>query len=516
MSVANVLRSPWAVWISALVLPPFGLYLLWKRRSVALWWKLCASALILIWMPLGLWTAARAARVLGIPIERDGSGRIAILSVRPGESHYQRLEENRKQQRTQPVETAAAVPPPPPAVAAKPEPSKAATASKGSAYWTDFRGPGRDGHYRQGPILTQWPQIGLKILWQQPVGGGYASFVIAHGKAFTIEQRRGQEVAAAYDAETGRELWTNAWDGAFDESMGGPGPRATPTWHEGKLYALGAEGELRCLDAETGKVIWRKNILEDNGAKNLGWAMSASPLVVDDKLITLPGGRAGNSVVAYHKLSGEPVWKSLSDQAAYVSPVLVTVAGRRQVIVVTADRMAGLEPGDGHLLWEYPWKTQYDVNSAQPLVVGDNRVFISSGYGHGAAVVELQPEGEKFAVKPIWSNTRMKNKFTSSVLHEGHIYGLDESILACIDAQTGELKWKGGRYGFGQLVLASGHLIVTTETGDVVLVKATPEKHEELATFPALNGKTWNHPAIADGRLFVRNTTEMACFRIAP
>jgi outer membrane protein assembly factor BamB len=323
-----------------------------------------------------------------------------------------------------------------------------------------------------------------------------------------------KEVVAAYSLDYGREQWIHGWDAFFQESMGGDGPRATPTWHEGRLYALGAAGEFRCLDARSGKRIWSHNILSDNQAENLTWGMAASPLVVDDKVIVLPGGTGGKSVVAYDRLTGIPVWKVLDDRQAYTSPQLVTLAGRRQVLVVSARRAMGLTVEEGTLLWEYPWTTEYDINSAQPIVIGENRFFISAGYDHGAALVEIIPKGDLYEARTVWQNNRMKNKFSSSVLHEGYIYGFDESILACIDAATGLLKWKGGRYGFGQLLLASGHLVITSETGDVVLVKATPEMHEEIARFPAISGKTWNVPALAHGRLIVRNSTEMACFRI--
>jgi outer membrane protein assembly factor BamB len=238
--------------------------------------------------------------------------------------------------------------------------------------------------------------------------------------------------------------------------MGGDGPRATPTWHEGRLYAQGAEGELRCLEAATGKVVWSKNILADNGASNLTWGMAAAPLIVDEKLIVQPGGSGGKSVVAYHKFTGAAIWKALDDKQAYTSPMLVTLGGRRQIITVTAGRAVGLTPEDGAPLWEYPWVTEYDVNASQPIVTGPNRVFISTGYGHGAAVLELQPAGKTFTVRVVWQNTRMKNKFNPSVLHEGHIFGLDEGILACLDVETGQQKWKGGRYGYGQLLLAGG------------------------------------------------------------
>src|SRR5688572_1395835 len=390
--------------------------------------------------------------------------------------------------------------------------------------WSDFRGPNRDGRYTAAPIRTSWPKEGLRRLWKQPIGGGYASFVVADGRAFTIEQRREQEVVAAYDVQTGRELWTNAWNASFEESMGGDGPRATPTYHDGRIYALGAEGELRVLDAAKGTLVWRRNILSDNGAYNVSWGMSASPLIVDDTVVVLPGGTRGSSVVAYRKATGDPVWKALNDEASYTSPMLVTIGGVRQLLVVTATRVVGLTPDKGTLLWEYPWSTFNGINVAQPIVFthnGRDRIFMSASYGHGAAVFELSPSSlsgpggaERFQARTVWENERMKNKFTSSVLHNGHIYGLDQSILASDNAETGEQNWKGGRYGYGQLVLAGDHLVVLTEDGDVVLVNATPARHEEIARFSAIEGKSWNHPVIADGKLLVRNIQEMAAFEI--
>ena len=354
----------------------------------------------------------------------------------------------------------------------------------------------------------------MKPLWRQPIGGGYASFVVADGHAFTIEQRRQQEVVTAYNVVSGRELWAHGWDASFREALGGDGPRACPTWHDGRVYALGAAGELRSLDAETGKRIWSRNILSDNGAQNLQWGMAAAPLVVDGKVIVLPGGSAGKSVVAYDERTGEPAWKVLDDVQAYTSPMLVSLAGKRQILVVSARRILGLNVEDGSLIWEYPWVTGMDISVAQPIVIGENRVFISASYGHGAAVIEVAPADKGFRAQQVWANGRIKNKFSTSVLYEGYLYGLDEAILACMDAATGELKWKGGRYGYGQVLLASGHLVLTTEEGDVVLVKATPERHEELARFTAISGKTWNVPAISDGYLLVRNAQEMAGFRI--
>lgn len=433
------------------------------------------------------------------------------------EAQYDRVEQHRQQQAAAaPPAAAAATATPVVQPSASPSPGAGALASPATASrnsWTNFRGLRRDGKYDQ-TISTSWPANGLPVLWKQPVGIGFSSFAIADGKAYTIEQRRRQEVVAAYDVTTGREVWTQAWNAEYNDSTG-DGPRSTPTWDQGRLYVLGATGELKCLDANNGSVIWAKNILSENQASNLQWAQAASPLIVDDKVIVLPGGGGGKSVVAYNKMTGAPVWKALDDRQAYVSPMLVELGGRRQIVVVSSLRVVGLTPENGALLWSYPWDTDMGINVSQPIVVDSNRFFISSGYGKGAALVELKPNGNTFSATTIWENTNMKNKFNSSVLHNGYVYGLDEQILVCLDVNTGERKWKEGRFGFGQVILASGHLIITHgDTGEVVLVKATPEKYTEVARFAALEGRTWNYPAIADGRLLVRNSTEMAAFNI--
>ena len=434
--------------------------------------------------------------VFGMGLELTGGRQPRFVFDDP-EEHYSDLEENRSQHYSRLLPAA---------------PVEDAFTDSGAPYWTDFRGPARDGRYAQSRIRTDWPADGLTPLWHQPIGGGYASFAIAEGRAFTIEQRRDQEVVTAYDVLTGRELWNHAWSSHFQESMGGPGPRATPTWHNGRVYALGATGFLWSLDAATGDVIWERNILEDSQGTNLTWAMSSSPLVVDDRLIVQPGGPNGWSVVAYDLDTAEVVWHALDDVQSYTSPMSVTLAGEQQVLIVTADRVAGLEADDGRLLWEHPWSPSTVPNIAQPILVGDNQLFLSASYGHGATLIELVPQEGGIVVETVWRNNRMKNRFSSSVLHDGYIYGLDESILACIDASTGELQWKGGRYGYGQLLLAGDHLVVLTEDGELVLVYATPDGHDEVASTTAIEGKTWNVPALADGRLFVRNAREMAAF----
>lgn len=465
---------------------------------------------------VALVATAAVMYALGGRLYMDGGGSLHIGFPESPVAHEQTVEQHRKAQESAAFTDATAAPPIAPIAAAEPRADSSAGAPSAAATtagdWTNFRGPARDGVYRGPRLLATWPVAGLKPVWKQPVGEGYASFVIAGGRAFTIEQRGEREVVAAYDVGTGRQIWTNTWTAAFREFMGGDGPRATPTFADGLLYALGAQGELRCIEAATGRVVWRTNILDDAGAGNVQWGMSAAPLLVDDTVVVHPGGPDGKSVVAYNKRTGAKVWSSQNDAAGYASPILATIAGVRQIVVFSATRLMGLEPEDGSFLWDYPWRTQADINASQPLLIGDNRVFLSSGYGVGAAVLELSREGSAFKVREVWRNTKIKNRFNSSVLKDGYIYGFDESIMACVDAATGDLKWKGGRYGYGQLLLSGDQLVVLTEDGELVLVRATPDGHQELARFEAISGKTWNHPAITDGLLLVRNLREMAAF----
>lgn len=441
----------------------------------------------------------------GLRIVLDGGLGMHLAFTQSPDKRAAEIEKHREAQRAQ----APAVPPSPQPDAPAPAPIEATISSSTlapSTHWTSFRGPDRDGHYRQQQVRTDWG-ASLAPLWKQPVGSGYASFVVAEGRAFTIEQRGSRELAAAYDLMTGRELWTSAWNARFQSGMGGDGPRSTPTWHDGRLYAFGGTGELRALDAATGQTIWRTDVLADARADNLEHGASASPLIVDNTVVVLAGGDNGQSIVAYDRLTGTRTWGALDDRASYSSPMLVTLAGVRQILTFTQRRLVGLAPDNGKLLWELPW----NGNVAQPLITAPDRVFISTE--GDAAMIQLSAGADgTLGARELWRTTRMNAKFTSPVLHDGFIYGLDEAILSCIDATTGDPKWKGGRYGYGQVMLASGYLIVLTEEGELALVRADPTAHQEITRFPAIAGQTWNHPAISDGILLIRNAEEMAAF----
>jgi outer membrane protein assembly factor BamB len=482
--------------LASLLFPPLGLVLLWRSEPALVGRRILGT------VGIGLYSALYAGGIVALLVHFTGlelewrGGFPPVLTWHKTNPNYDAVEANRRMQSKIPAQTQVPV---------------------AQVDWSGFRGPHRDGHYDGVPIATNWPADGLRPLWKQPIGGGYASFAIAGGRAFTIEQRREQEAVTAYDVESGRELWAAAYPAAFDESMGGAGPRATPFFDEGRVYSLGAMGDLLCLDAASGRVIWKVNILTDNQAALPYYGVAGSPLVVQDKVIVQVGGSKGRSVAAYDKLTGKRLWRALDDPAAYSSPMLAELAGQEQLLVVTDHRAVGLQVKDGALLWMTPWiVNEHNRNNAQPVLLATNRFLLSAGYGTGSEAVEVSRISAGFEAKPIWHNTRLKNKFTSSVFWHGFVYGLDEDILVCLDAQTGERKWKDGRYGYGQLVVADGYLIVLSGEGQLALVKASPDHYEELAHFQAIDGKTWNHPALFGGKILVRNAVQMACFDLRP
>ena len=429
--------------------------------------------------------------------------RLAFRSWARDEPDFDALEEHRAAQRTPQVADATRT-------ASEPEPA--------APYWTDYRGPGRLGEYSESLLAWDWPKDGPPLLWRQPVGASYSSVVVAHGLAFTMEQRRAGEAVAAYDVETGREVWVHSWDYRFYESLSKEGPRGTPVLAGERLFAMGAGGDLWCLDSRTGEVLWQRGVLADAEAENLFYGLAATPLVVGDRLIVLSGEPDANGAgaLAYALDSGEPLWRSLPEKMAYASPVRATLLGRDQVLILTASRLVGIDPSDGVELWSFPWEVSNELTCTQPVVVAEDRVLLSSGYGKGAALVVLESEGGAVSARREWRSGRFKMRFNEPVRRDGHVYGLDEGVLACLDLATGERVWRGERYGYGQLLLAGDRLLILGDEGDVIAVAATPEAFTELARFHAIDGLTMNVPALADGRLFVRNDRELACFDLRP
>ncbi len=382
--------------------------------------------------------------------------------------------------------------------------------------WPGFRGPRRDGVVRGVTLRTDWDERPPKRLWRHAVGLGWCSFAVADGLAFTLEQRGQDEVTVCYQVDTGKQVWAHHTTARFSEVLGGDGPRATPLIHDGRVYSLGAEGHLNCLDAATGQLVWSRNILKDAGARNLQWGMAASPLAYKHWVIVVPGGRDGRQVIAYDCRTGEIAWTAGSRRAAYSAPRVETVNGVTELLVFGGDGLSGFDPETGRELWFIPWPTNQGINVAQPILYQDKALLIGSGYGRGTACFDLVWEDGVWKPKQParWHTTQLKLKFNDAVLKGDFVYGLDEGILACLDVRTGKRRWKHGRFGYGQLLLVGDCLLVQAEDGAVVLVEATPERFREVARFQAIEGKTWNHPVLWRGRLLVRNSEEAACYSV--
>jgi outer membrane protein assembly factor BamB len=399
-----------------------------------------------------------------------------------------------------------------PAAAAKLPAAPAAPET--GAGWPGFRGPHRDGVVPGVRIETDWARTPPVQLWRRPIGPGWSSFAVRGDLLYTQEQRGPDEVVACYNATTGKPVWTHRDAVRFWESNAGAGPRATPTLGNGRVYTFGATGILNALDANNGAVVWSRNAASDTGMKTPGWGFASSPLVVDDVVIVAAAGK----LAAYDPATGKPRWFGPNGGDGYSSPQLFTIDGVAQVLLMSGHGATSVAPADGTVLWEYPWPS--DTRIVQPALTSDGDVLMiamtaAGGTGTRRMAVAHGPGGWTLAER--WTSPGLKPYFNDFVVHDGHAFGFDGSILACIDLKDGKRMWKGGRYGNGQLVLLPDQdvLLVLSEDGELALVGATADQFKELARFPAIEGKTWNHPALAGDVLLVRNGQEMAAFRLA-
>lgn len=379
--------------------------------------------------------------------------------------------------------------------------------------WPQWRGPNRDGISEETGLLKTWPANGPKVLWRAGSGEGYSGLSVAQGRLFTILGQSGNEIAIALDAKTGREIWRTAIDRIFHNDQGS-GPRSTPTVDGELVYVLSARGKLAALNTKDGKKIWERNLVSEYGGRVPTWGVSVSPLVEGNMLLVDVGGNSGHSVMAFNKATGAVIWKSESDVPGYSAPIAVTVNGVRQVLVFTGSALVSFAPADGKLFWRYPWQTSYNVNAATPVFIPNDRVFISSGYGKGAALLQMQTAGNKVSVREVWKSREMKNHFSSSILHQNHLYGFDDAFLTCLEVATGEPKWQQRGFQKGSLLFADGHLIVLGERGNLALVEATPAGYKEKAAHQILQGKCWTAPTLANGVLYLRNQSEMLAVEV--
>ena len=378
--------------------------------------------------------------------------------------------------------------------------------------WPSFRGPKRDGSVPGVRIESDWTKSAPVQMWRRPIGPAWSSFAVHGSHIYTQEQRGEDEIVSCYDLTTGTPVWRHRDKARFWESNAGAGPRATPTFSNGRVYALGATGLVNALDARNGAVVWSRNAQSDTGAELPLWAFAGSPLVFGDIVIVATSG----SLAAYDIADGKLRWTAKSGGGGYSSPQLEIIDGTPQVLLLNGHGVISVSPRDGKELWKHEWNSDGIV---QPAVIEGRDVLMGSGSG-GAEVgirrVSVAPGSSGWTVQERWTSTGLKPYFNDFVVHKGHAYGFDGSILSSIDLADGKRKWKGGRYGQGQMILLPDQdlLLLIGEEGELALVRAAPDKFTELARSPGIDGKTWNHPVLIGDILLVRNSEEMAAFRL--
>jgi outer membrane protein assembly factor BamB len=388
---------------------------------------------------------------------------------------------------------------------------EAADSARLTNSYPQFLGPSRDGKLTGPSLERDWKKSPPQELWRHAVGSAWSGFAIKGNRAITQEQRGEEEMIICYDVMSGSELWSHADKSRYATTIAGEGPRATPTIASNRVYSLGGAGMLNCLDLGTGKRIWGKDTLAAPGAKLPEWGVACSPLVNGRAVIVTVGGR-GHALVAYDRDSGAVLWAGGQDETHWSSPVRATLAGVPQILVFS-ENVSSYDEQTGKTLWQYPWRNSYP-HVTVPLVLASNRVLVSQGYGTGSELLEVSQSGRHWRAQRIWKSIRMKSKFANLIHVGGYVYGLDDGALACIDANTGDLKWKGDRYGHGQMILVGDLLLLTAENGDIVLLEPNSIEQRELARFKVFNAKTWNPPALAGDLLVVRNDREAACLRL--
>jgi outer membrane protein assembly factor BamB len=378
------------------------------------------------------------------------------------------------------------------------------------ADWPQWRGPNRDGISSETGLLSTWPSGGPKIVWKTSgLGVGYSSFSIVGGRMYTQGQRGKQEFVLALDVKTGNKLWESVASRDFENDRGS-GPRGTPTFDNGKLYAMTGEGTVVCLDAATGKIIWQIDSVKKFGGSVPHWGYSESPLIDGDRVIVMPGGR-GASLVSLDKKTGEVQWKTGDDHAGYSSAILADVSGSKQVIVLSGQSAFGVQESTGELLWRYGKVANNVANIATP-IYHDGAVFLSSAYDTGCALLKLNPKG----MQEVYFNRDMMNHYSSSILLDGVLYGYSNALLTAMDFKTGKQLWRNRSVGKGSVTYAEKHLYALGEDGMVGLIEATPDAYKEVSRFEYQKGSlpSWSPLVISDGRMYLRDQDNLTSYDI--
>lgn len=399
--------------------------------------------------------------------------------------------------------------------------------------WPQYRGSKLDGISKE-PVLRVWPAGGLTQSWRTPLSDGFSSFSTGGGKAFTLVARTIdgvlRDTVVALNGETGKELWAypiapSKYDGGGNDgtqdNRGGDGPRSTPAYSDGHVYALSGGLQLVCVHAESGRLVWTRDLITQHAGKNISWQNAASP-VMDGDLIFVAGGGPGQALLAIHKKSGQPAWQGQDDRMTHATPAVATILGQKQVIFFTQSGLVSLDTKSGTLLWRH--KFPYNVSTAAAPVVSGNIVYCSAGYGVGSSAAQITKTGTAWTATELWRLTGNKicNHWSTPVALNGYLYGMfsfkeyGKGSVKCVELATGAEKWAQPGFGPGNVTLVDGHLLALSDSGELVLVKPEPSGYKELARMKAVQGKCWSTPVVSNGRVLVRSTKEGAAFVITP
>jgi outer membrane protein assembly factor BamB len=382
--------------------------------------------------------------------------------------------------------------------------------------WFQWRGPNRDGHFAETGLLQTWPKAGPSLAWRaNGLGDAYSSFSTAGGRLFTLGARGGTEYVIALDRATGKKVWEYQNGRRFQNDRG-DGPRSTPTVDGDRLYVLGGSGDLTCLEHATGQRVWTVNLVQKFGGVNPYWGYSESPLIVGDRILVNAGGRRA-SIVAIDKADGSTLWQQHSDGAGYSSPMLMRTGSLNQVIFFTESRTLAVDPRDGRLLWSYNKAANGTANIATPIVRG-TRVFVSSDYGTGAALLDVRAAGNLATANEVYFTRDMRNHHSSSVLVGDLLYGFSSSILTALNFETGAVVWRDRSVGKGSLIYGDGRLYLYSENGVAGLAEATPAGYREHGRFtiPQQSGSpTWSHPVVTGRLLILRDQDNVFAYNVA-
>ena len=398
-----------------------------------------------------------------------------------------------------------------------------------AADWPLYRGPRQDGISREN-VNIRWNGEGPKSLWRMPTNTGFSSFAVSNGKAYTQVVReiqgRPREVCLALDAASGRQLWDadiavgEGYSGG-DMAGGGDGPRSTPTIYDGKVYVLTPDLVVRCLNADDGRLVWKRDLMRQNQGRNIAWNSAAS-VVVDGDLIYVAGGGPGQSMLGLNKNTGAVAWKTGDEIITHATPVVATIKGRRQVIFFMKSGLVSVDARAGKILWKFPFR--FNVSTAISPVVSDDIVYLSAGYDVGSAACRIRKQNGEFTATKLWfspGNEPVCNHWSTPVVKDGYLYGMfgfknfKNGPMKCVALASGNVMWSQPGFGQGNVILVGNQLVALAEDGNLVIVAATPVGYQEVARTKVFNDKCWSTPAFANGKIYVRSISQGVCFDVS-